>query len=53
MDPGVAGGADRRERARAEDSVLGDQGAVEVARNRGDVMREACWELQPVDSTTY
>jgi hypothetical protein len=53
MDAGLAGGADRGDRARTEDSVLRDQRAVEVARDRGDVTREACREGQPVDSTTY
>jgi hypothetical protein len=53
MDAGLAGSADRGDRARTEDSVLRDQGAVEVARDRGDVTREAGWKLQPVDSTTY
>jgi len=44
VDAGLAGGADRGDRAGPENSVLRDQGAVEVARDRGDVTREARWE---------
>jgi hypothetical protein len=44
---------DRRDRAPGEHGVRADQGAVEVARDRGDVAREAVGEDQLVDSTTY
>jgi hypothetical protein len=41
------------DRARPEDAVAGDQRAVEVARDRGDRVRERVWEFQPdVLSTT-
>jgi hypothetical protein len=53
VDAGLAGGADRGDRPRAKDSVLCDQRAVEVARDRGDVTGEVDRKRQPVDSTTY
>jgi hypothetical protein len=53
VDTCRAGRADGGDRARPEATVLPDQGAVEVARDCGDVAGKAGWEDQPVDSTTY
>jgi hypothetical protein len=54
MDPGGTGGADRSDRARREDALVREHGAIEVGRERGNLTREAGWEVQPcVDSTTY
>jgi hypothetical protein len=53
VDARLAGGGERGPRARPEDAVLPDEGAVEVARERGDVAREAVGKGQLVDSTTY
>ena len=45
MDPGRAGGGDRPPGARVQEAVLGDERAVEVARERvdraGEVRRES------------
>jgi hypothetical protein len=41
------GRTERRPRARAQDDVLADQRAVEVAGDRGDLAREIRRELQP------
>ena len=45
MDPGRAGGGDRAPGARVQEPVLGDERAVEVARERvdraGEVRRES------------
>ena len=45
MDPGRAGGGDRAPGARVQEAVLGDERAVEVARERvdraGEVRRES------------
>jgi hypothetical protein len=45
MDPGRAGGGDRPSGARVQEPVLGDERAVEVARERvdraGEVRRES------------
>ena len=53
MDPGLARRRERGNRSRAEDAVLPDQRAVEVARDRGDVAGKALGKAQLVDSTTY
>lgn len=56
MRAGLADAADRSERARAEERVLGDQGAVEVAGEGRDAGRESVRKLYgtepPVDVTT-
>jgi hypothetical protein len=44
VDSGLASRGDRGASARPQDSVLGDQRAVEVARERGDVGRKAAGE---------
>ena len=57
---GGARGADRRPRARAQDGVLGDEGAVQVDRERGERAGEVRGELErggygalpPVEVTT-
>jgi hypothetical protein len=43
---GLARRGERTERARAEDEVLADQRAVEVARERLDVAREVVGQRQ-------
>jgi hypothetical protein len=53
VDARFPGGRERCARTGAEDAVLPDEGAVQVARERGDVAREAVGEGQLVDSTTY
>ena len=55
VDPRCLGGSERRSGTRPQDAVLGDQRAVEVARDRSDLAREVGRELgQPdVFSTTY
>jgi hypothetical protein len=61
VEPGVAGGRERAQRARAEDGVLGDQRAVEIRRDERDVVGKAAREVereledQPpcVDANTY
>ena len=53
VDPGGAGGSERRGRPRPQHAVLPRQRPVEVARDRGDVAREAVRERQRVDSETY
>ena len=47
MDPGRARRRDRRFRPRAEDAVLADQGAIEVAGDRCELAREVLREVQP------
>jgi hypothetical protein len=46
VDPACAGCGDRLARARAEDGVLGDQGAVEVDGEGRDVLRKGLGQLQ-------
>jgi hypothetical protein len=54
VDSGRACGLDRRDRARGEDALVCEQRAIEVGRERGNLTREAGWEVQPcVESTTY
>jgi len=47
MDARCAGGADRGDRARMQDRVLGDQRPVEVGRDQRDVAREVVGKRQP------
>ena len=51
--PASPAAAQRRARARAEDAVLADQRAVEVARDRGDVARKSVGEAQAGVAETY
>ncbi len=59
MRAGGADGRNRRRGARAEQCVCGDEGAVEIGRERLDLAREARRELDqgygvpPVAFTTY
>jgi hypothetical protein len=56
MDSGRPRLPDRLERARVQGAVLPDERAVEVARDDGDLAREAGWQeqAQPLRAlTTY